>query len=208
MRPTAEVIASIHKDNMRLAYRTVMLNLYALAMAFCIALLVFALSKITAAPPPIEAFTTNRNGVYERITPLVNPSVTEEQAIGWVKGAVIDLMSIRFDRYEEQIASREKYFYGDGFGKYRDNINTNVVPVIRDELLIVTAINNGSPILIRKQTISGVVQRTYQISMLQTTQGPTSDRKTERRVVVVTIAEATRDKSIRGLQIKRFYVKG
>lgn len=208
MNLNAETIAALHRDNLRLARRTVGANLLSLLITAYIAVLVLALSLIAAAPPPISAYSTDHAGLETRLSPVVNPAVTEEQAIRWVKGAVIDLMSIRFDRYETQIASRERYFYGEGFGKYRDNLYTNVVPVIRDELLIVTAINVGKPKRIREQRIAGVVQRTYQVTMLQTTQGPTSKRKTEKRVVVITVTETTRDKSIHGLQIKRFYVTG
>lgn len=208
MNLDAESIAAIHRDNLKSARRTVGSNLLSLLITAYIAVLVFALSLITAAPPPISAYSTDHSGLETRLSPVVNPAVTEEQAIRWVKGAVIDLMSIRFDKYESQIASRDRYFYGEGFDRYRENLYTNVVPVIRDELLIVTAINVGKPKRVRMQSIAGVVQRTYQVTMLQTTQGPTSERKTERRVVVITVTETTRDKSIHGLQIKRFYVTG
>lgn len=208
MNLNAETIAEIHRDNLRSARRTVGANLLSLLITAYIAVLVFVLSLTTAVPPPISAFSTDRAGLETRLSPVVNPAVTEEQAIRWVKGAVIDLMSIRFDRYETQIESRERYFYGEGFDKYRENLYANVVPVIRDELLIVTAINVGKPKRVRMQRIAGVVQRTYQVTMLQTTQGPTSERKTEKRVVVITVTETTRDKSIHGLQIKRFYVTG
>lgn len=208
MNLDAETIATIHKDNIQCARRTVGANLLSLLVTAYIAVLVFALSLITAAPPPISAYSTNRSGLMSHLSPVVNPAVTEEQAIRWVKGAVIDLMSIRFDRYETQIANRDRYFYGQGFEKYRDNLYANVVPVIRDELLIVTAINVGKPKRVRMQHIGGLVQRTYQVTMLQTTQGPTSERKTERRVAVITVTETTRDNSIHGLQIKRFYVTG
>ncbi len=208
MNVNAETIAEIHRDNLRSARRTVGANLLSLLITAYIAVLVFVLSLTTAVPPPISAFSTDRAGLETRLSPVVNPAVTEEQAIRWVKGAVIDLMSIRFDRYETQIASRDRYFYGEGFEKYRENLYANVVPVIRDELLIVTAINVGKPKRIRMQRIAGVVQRTYQVTMLQTTQGPTSERKTEKRIVVITVTETTRDKSIHGLQIKRFYVTG
>ena len=208
MNLNAETIAEIHRDNLRSARRTVGANLLSLLITAYIAVLVFVLSLTTAVPPPISAFSTDRAGLETRLSAVVNPAVTEEQAIRWVKGAVIDLMSIRFDRYETQIESRERYFYGEGFDKYRENLYANVVPVIRDELLIVTAINVGKPKRVRMQRIAGVVQRTYQVTMLQTTQGPTSERKTEKRVVVITVTETTRDKSIHGLQIKRFYVTG
>lgn len=208
MNLNAETIAEIHRDNLRSARRTVGANLLSLLITAYIAVLVFVLSLTTAVPPPISAFSTDRAGHETRLSPVVNPAVTEEQSIRWVKGAVIDLMSIRFDRYETQIESRERYFYGEGFDKYRENLYANVVPVIRDELLIVTAINVGKPKRVRMQRIAGVVQRTYQVTMLQTTQGPTSERKTEKRVVVITVTETTRDKSIHGLQIKRFYVTG
>lgn len=208
MNLNAETIAEIHRDNLRSARRTVGANLLSLLITAYIAVLVFVLSLTTAVPPPISAFSTDRAGLETRLSPVVNPAVTEEQSIRWVKGAVIDLMSIRFDRYETQIESRERYFYGEGFDKYRENLYANVVPVIRDELLIVTAINVGKPKRVRMQRIAGVVQRTYQVTMLQTTQGPTSERKTEKRVVVITVTETTRDKSIHGLQIKRFYVTG
>lgn len=208
MNLDAESITAIHRDNLKSARRTVGANLLSLLITAYIAVLVFALSLITAAPPPISAYSTNRSGLETRLSPVVNPAVTEEQAIRWVKGAAIDLMSIRFDRYETQIASRGRYFYGDGFDRYRANLYGNVVPIIRDELLIVTAINVGDPKRIRWISIAGAVQRTYQITMLQTTQGPTSERKTEKRVVVITVTESPRDQSIHGLQIKRFYVTG
>ena len=204
----SQFIKSVHTENIRNAKRTLWNNVFSIALSIYIALVVIALTSITSEPPAVEAFATDHAGHETNLSPVINPNVTEEQAVRWVTGAVIDLMSIRFATFDRQIRLREPYFYGDGYQRYRENLYSNVVPIVRDELLIVTAINVGKPKRVRMQRIGDVIQRTYQVKVLQTTQGPTSERKTEKRVVVITVVETTRDESITGLQIKRFFVTG
>lgn len=207
MEINAQTITAIHAENVKNARRTILANLFSLGFAMYIALGILLLGAITSVPPIVKAFSTDHLGTETRLYPVVNPAVTEEQAVRWVKSAVIDLMSIRFDRYKKDVPSKKKYFYGDGYIKYRDNLNNNVVPVIAKELLIVTAINVGEPKRRRIHRIGDHIQRTYVVVMLQTTQGPTSDRKTEKRIAFVTVTEVPRDESIDGLQIKRFHVR-
>ncbi len=207
MEINAQTITAIHAENTKNAKRTILANLLSLGFAIYIAFVILLLGAIASVPPIVRAFSTDHQGTETRLYPIVNPSVTEDQAVRWVKSAVIDLMSIRFDRYKTDVPARKKYFYGDGYIKYRNDLNTNVVPVIAKELLIVTAINVGKPKLRRIQRTGGHIQRTYGVVMLQTIQGPTSDRKTEKRVAIITVTEVPRDVSINGLQIKRFYMR-
>lgn len=203
-----QIISDANKQNIKYANRTKIANRCSKYLAVCIALEIFALGIIASVPERVSAYSTDHLGREVKMYPIVNPAVTDRQAMRWVESAVIDLMSIGFDKYDSQIPSRERYFYGDGFQKYKDVLYADVVPVIVKDLLIVTAINSGQPILARRHNYGGVEHRTYLVEMLQTTQGPTSDRKTDKRVVIITVGEVHRDVSIYGLQIKRFNVKG
>jgi len=157
--------------------------------------------------PNIITFKSDASGNVEQIVPYRNPRLTDRQAMNWTRERVIDLLSLHFKKYYEQIRQRKDYFVGDGFIKYQESLIENeTIDRIRNDGLIVTAINQKDPRIVRRWIDSGVTKWQMQVPMLQTIEGASDKPYTNRFVALVTIEETQRDEAIDGLKIRYFNI--
>lgn len=177
---------------------TTFLGAYTLAVTL-------ALVTKASRPPPLVTFLNDQKHGVKEVVPSRNPPVTDRQAIHWSRDKVCDLLSLHFSKYFQQVSRRENYFVGEGWGLYQQSlIDNETIETIKKEGLIITAINQDEPRLMRKYRLNGKINWLIEMSILQTTQGASDRSSTTRKVVSVVVEETRRDESIEGLKIRTF----
>ena len=165
------------------------------------------LSGYVTQPPPMITFMSDRNGVTEGITPIINPTVADHQAVRWANDATSELLSLHFRHYAEQIERRRDLFVGEGWTLYQQSLLDNgVIDKIKESGLIITAVNSNTPRLLGRYEVGGKTNWYIQIPILQTIQGAKESGSTERKIVHITVQEARRDEALQGLQIRLFNI--
>jgi Type-IV b secretion system, inner-membrane complex component len=150
-------------------------------------------------------FLNDKNGSVNFIVPHLNPPVTDRQAIHWAKDKAIDLLSLHFKKYPEQIARRKNYFVGDGWALYQKSlIDNKVIEKIKSEGLIITAVSQSTPKLLQKYSLDGKINWRIEIVVLQTIQGASDIPLTVKKRVSVTVEQTRRDDAIEAMKIRIF----
>lgn len=198
-------IAKLYRQNQQNAQRAKLFLTFCTYLALYCVLATFSLVTMASLPPKLLTFLTDRNHIVELVTPHRNPPVTDRQAIHWARDKVCDLLSLHFKKYPQQITRSKNYFVGDGWTQYQQSLVENqVIETIREEGLIITAINQETPRLLQKYLLDGKMNWRLEMPILQTIQGASDTPTTVRKVVSVSVEETRRDESIEGLKIRVF----
>lgn len=202
-----EAVIRIHRDNQKYAKRSKLILSLATFLGIYIVLATLVLVMKASNPPGLLTFLNDQSQAVELVIPHRNPPVTDRQAIHWARDKVCDLLSLHFKKYSEQISRRRNYFVGEGWTLYQLSLVENkVIETIKEDGLIITAINQETPRLLQKYMLDGKVNWRIEMPILQTIQGASDTPTTVRKVVSVTVEEARRDESIEGLKIRVFGV--
>lgn len=203
---TDEVIRT-HERNQFLAKRTVLFLKITIFIGFLTLFLTTVLVIKASSSPVLLTFLNDHIRAVDVVTPNRNPPVTDRQAIHWAADKVSDLLSLHFNKYAEQVSRRKNYFSGDGWSLYQHSlINNDVIKTIKNDGLIITAINKGTPRILQKYHLNGNVNWRIEILILQTIQGASDKTITVKKKVFVTVEETRRDESVEGLKIRVFGV--
>jgi intracellular multiplication protein IcmL len=202
-----ENIICIHRSNEKNAKQSKLFLSLAALLGVYIVLATLVLVMKASNPPVLFTFLNDQTQSVEFIIPNRNPPVTDRQAIHWARDKVCDLLSLHFKKYSSQISRRKNYFAGEGWSLYQFSLlENNIIETIKEDGLIITAINQDTPRLIQKYLLDGKVNWRIEMPVLQTIQGASDTPSTEKKIVSVTVQEARRDESIEGLKIRIFGV--
>lgn len=204
---TPQMVAQAYAENQRNAKRSQICLLVTAFLGFYTVLVTWFLVGQATSSLPLLTFQKNAQGDVGIVYASRNPPVTDRQAVHWATDKVSDLLSLHFRQYVEQINRRKNYFVGDGWVLYQQSlIDRNVINQVTSEGLIITAINKGTPRLVKVYEVSGKKNWQVDIEILQTIQGASDKLSTTSKKVTVVVEETRRDEAIEGLKIKTFYV--
>jgi len=202
-----DAIIRIHNNNQKNAKRSKLFLSMATLLGIYIVLATLVLVMKASNPPSLLTFINDQRGGVELVIPSRNPPVTDRQAIHWARDKVCDLLSLHFKKYAEQVARRRNYFVGEGWTLYQISLVENkIIETIKEEGLIITAINQETPRLLQKYILDGKINWRIEMPVLQTIQGASDNPTTVKKIVSVTVEESRRDESIEGLKIRVFGV--
>jgi intracellular multiplication protein IcmL len=202
-----EAITSTYLINQKNAERSKLFLSMATLLGLYVMVATLVLAIKASNPPGLLTFLNDHISSAQLVTPHRNPPVTDRQAIHWARDRVCDLLSLHFKKYSDQVSRRKSYFAGDGWLFYQQSLlDNNVIKTIKEEGLIITAINQGTPRLLQKYRLDGKINWRIEMPILQTIQGASDTPETVRKVVSVTVEESRRDESIEGLKIRVFGV--
>lgn len=158
--------------------------------------------------PGLITFLNDGASSVETITPHRNPPVTDRQALHWARDKVCDLLSLHFKKYAEQISRRRDYFVGNGWMLYQTSlIESKTIETLKQDGLIITAINQNEPRLLEKYSLDGKTNWRIEMPILQTIQGASDKPQTVKKIASVTVEETRRDHAIEGLKVRIFSVQ-
>ncbi|WP_045861757.1 DotI/IcmL family type IV secretion protein [Teredinibacter purpureus] len=202
-----EEISEIQNQNVETAKRIRLYLLGTASLGFYTALIALYLFVKASGSFELVTFLNDHNGSTERITPYRNPDVTDRQAMHWARDKASELLSLSFNSYADQIRRRKQYFVGDGWMKYQLSLIENkVTETLREEGLIITAINQDTPRLLQSYSLNGNKNWRIEMPILQTIQGASDTPKTVKKIVSITVEQTRRDEAIEGLKIRVFGV--
>lgn len=202
-----EEITEIQNDNVQKAKRIKRFLMCTAGLGFYTAALAFYLFLMASGSIPLVTFLNDHNGSTDVIIPHRNPPVTDRQAIHWARDKAVELLSLSFDGYADQIRRRKHYFVDDGWMKYQLSLIENkVTETLREEGLIITAINQDTPRLLQSYSLNGNKNWRIEMPILQTIQGASDTPKTIKKIVSITVEQTRRDEAIEGLKIRVFGV--
>lgn len=166
------------------------------------------LSTYVNRPPNMLNMVSDAAGTVESVYPVINPQVTDKQAILWANDATSELLSLHFKKYNEQLAFRKRLFVGGGWELYRQSlIENNVIESIIEKGLVITAGNAETPRLYDKRKVDGKVNWYLEIPVFQTVVGARDGAITVKKKVYITVQETRRDEALDGLKIRLFNIQ-
>lgn len=166
------------------------------------------LAYFVSTPPRMLTIISDTKGVVNNVQPVINPRVTDKQAIEWANDATAELLSLHFKRYEQQLEYRKRLFVGGGWDLYRASLIENeVISSIVEKGLIITAGNSDTPRLVRKAKVEGQMNWYLEIPVYQTIVGARDGSITVQKYVAIAVQETRRDEALEGLKVRLFNIK-
>jgi hypothetical protein len=189
-------------ESKRQIYRN--LNLL-MAVTLYIILICTGLFHMALKEPDIITRLWDGKAIYEPITPIRNPKVTDRQVINWSKKVGAELLTFHFQRLRD-LFEREEYFIDSAFDKYLDSIlATNTDLAVKSDYLIVHASYNDEPLIISKREGLFGTEWGVRFGVVQTVKGASNTTTTSNLMVTMYVTEVDRDESTVGLKIISFY---
>lgn len=157
----------------------------------------------TRSPEP-RYFSVDPAGRVIEIKALTEPYVTDAYLAAWVSEKVSRAYSIDPQNYRRQVGDLEPFFTPEGHQAYITSLQSSgTIEMMTKNLLILTGVPTGAPIVVARGEASGVYFWRVQIPMLVEYRSSTK-ASSKRRIVEVTIVRRQTIESPEGIGISQF----
>jgi intracellular multiplication protein IcmL len=163
------------------------------------------LNVMLATRKPVERyFSVDPAGRITKIIALTEPYVTDAYLTSWVTEKVSRAYSLDPQNYRRQVGDLEAFFTPDGHQAYINSLQSSgTIDLMTKNLLILTGVPTGAPIVVSRGEAGGVYFWKVQIPMLVEYRSSTKSSQ-KRRIVEVTVVRRQTIESPEGIGISQF----
>lgn len=187
-----------YRDN----YRRVLVLISILAVTALLQTILVFFQRIHKSEP--HYFATTTTGQIIPLQSLSMPVVTNHYLLQWASLAVRAAFNLDFVNYEKQFKNASVYFTVDGWKSFMDAMNNaEVMNSLKNKKLMMSAVINGSPVILAQEAIKGRYLWRVQMPLL-VTYTSASDTKKSHFVVTLDIIRVPVLEAAKGIQIQSF----
>ena len=124
----------------------------------------------------------------KQIFSLEEPNVTTKGLLRWATFAITSIYTLDFVHYEKTIEEIKEFFTEVGYQNYISDLDANNKLIdIAEQKLVVSAVLNGTPVIIDENILSGLYTWQVKIPLLVTYQGASEESTQESKMITALI---------------------
>lgn len=187
-------------------YRRLINGILILQFSAISLLIILAVQRMSSAPARYYASTTT--GAVIPLQSLSMPVITQRYLLEWSKTVARSVYSLSFNNISSQLAESSQYFTQEGWQSFQAALNeSGLVNAIQAKKLILSAVVDGTPVIINQYVQSGRYTWVVQLPLLVTF-GSASDIQKRRLFINMTIKRVPDLIAAKGIAVTSFQVGG
>jgi len=154
--------------------------------------------------PSYEYYLMNTQKELWRIISLDSPNITNEALLSWARTSVIEILTLGFGNFDEQLSNQSSRFTAEGWKNFVASImRDNMIEVFSKQQLVLTTIPSNDPVITSQGlNLDKVYEWKVEIPVAMTYTTNNNVTTGERAIISLTIVRVPTKEHERGIAIK------